>query len=251
MYSIWVYLLAFFLSRILLRDRAINPVGSDRRKVLKQSIMLVVPLFLLPGLADVLLMALALILAWLILDLFWKPYRLGSYNLALILFILFWPFLFSKLSQFLLFYENPLFTVWQWLCIQFFNFGWHPEDAMLNRSLGLTVAYLFTIQEGTWLIRLTIQRIQAQPKQAGSSGRTDQREYDRGRLIGILERTLVYLFVISGQYGAIAIVIGLKSLARFRELEDRSFAEYFLIGSLLSMAVAILPALLILRLYPF
>jgi len=250
MYSIWIYLLAFFLSRLLLRDRAVNPAGPDWRKVLKQSIMVLVALFLLPGLAEALLISLALLLAWLILDMFWKPYRLGSFNLALIIFILFWPFLFSKLSGLLPVYENPLFPVWQWLSVRLFDYDWQVQNTLLNRSLGLAAAYLFTIQEGTWLIRLTIQRIQAQPKQAGGAGRTDQREYDRGRLIGILERTLVYLFVVAGQYGAIAIIIGLKSLARFRDLEDRSFAEYFLIGSLLSIAVAILPALLILRLYP-
>ena len=58
--------------------------------------------------------------------------------------------------------------------------------------------------------------------------------------------TFLYFLIIFNQIGAIAIIIALKSLARFKELDDKNFAEYFLIGSLLSVLVAVIPAVIVL-----
>lgn len=43
-----------------------------------------------------------------------------------------------------------------------------------------------------------------------------------------------------GQYGALGLLIAAKVVARFRALEDRDFAEYFLIGTLASLLHALL-----------
>ena len=65
-------------------------------------------------------------------------------------------------------------------------------------------------------------------------------ELRRGRIIGNVERLIVTTLVCLGQYGAIGLVLAAKSLARFPQLsESRDFAEYYLIGTLVSMAVAI------------
>ena len=60
-----------------------------------------------------------------------------------------------------------------------------------------------------------------------------------GKMIGYLERIIVYFLLLKGQYTAIAFVITAKSVARFPEIgkegEGRSQAEYYLIGTLLSM----------------
>ena len=66
-----------------------------------------------------------------------------------------------------------------------------------------------------------------------------QGELARGRLIGILERALVLTLVLLGQYGALGFVVAAKALARFRGLDDRDFAEYFLIGTLASLLHAV------------
>ena len=42
-----------------------------------------------------------------------------------------------------------------------------------------------------------------------------------------------------GQYGAIGFVLTAKSLARFNQLNDQSFAEKYLVGTLLSSFLAI------------
>jgi hypothetical protein len=62
----------------------------------------------------------------------------------------------------------------------------------------------------------------------------------RGRAIGALERALALTLVLLGEYGAVGWIIAAKSLARFKALEDREFAEYFLIGTLASFLLAVL-----------
>ncbi|MBC1501502.1 DUF3307 domain-containing protein [Listeria weihenstephanensis] len=71
------------------------------------------------------------------------------------------------------------------------------------------------------------------------------KELKAGRYIGGLERLLLLIFMVLQIYSAIPIIIGLKTLARFKELENnRSFAEYYLIGNFLSMIFGVLIALL-------
>jgi uncharacterized protein DUF3307 len=64
-----------------------------------------------------------------------------------------------------------------------------------------------------------------------------------GSTIGILERVLIVVFVLTGTDVAIGFVVAAKTLARFRLLDDRDFAEYYLLGTLASVAVAIVSAL--------
>ena len=47
----------------------------------------------------------------------------------------------------------------------------------------------------------------------------------------------------AGTDAAIGFVVAAKTLARFRQLDDREFAEYYLLGTLASVAVAIVTAL--------
>jgi len=66
-----------------------------------------------------------------------------------------------------------------------------------------------------------------------------------GRMIGQLERALIFLFIIVGQPVAIGFLIMAKSILRFGEIKDhdnRMEAEYIIIGTLLSFLYAILVA---------
>ena len=57
-----------------------------------------------------------------------------------------------------------------------------------------------------------------------------------GAMIGILERLIMGLSLIFGQFTAIGLVFTAKSIARYNKIsESQSFAEYYLIGSLFSM----------------
>ena len=64
-----------------------------------------------------------------------------------------------------------------------------------------------------------------------------------GATIGALERLLIVVFVLVGAEAAVGFVIAAKTIARFKQLDDRGFAEYYLLGTLASVSVAILSAL--------
>lgn len=67
----------------------------------------------------------------------------------------------------------------------------------------------------------------------------NRKEIARGRLIGILERTLVFLLTVNDAVSALGLIIAAKALTRFKDLDEREFAEYVLIGTLLSMSSAV------------
>lgn len=67
-----------------------------------------------------------------------------------------------------------------------------------------------------------------------------------GKFIGILERIVIILFLSLAQYSAIGLVLTAKSIARYnRIVEEKKFAEYYLLGTLLSSFFAIISYLII------
>jgi hypothetical protein len=56
-----------------------------------------------------------------------------------------------------------------------------------------------------------------------------------GWIIGWLERLVIAIGIMTHSWEVLAAVIALKTVARFKELDDQSFAEYFLVGSLFSI----------------
>ncbi len=64
-----------------------------------------------------------------------------------------------------------------------------------------------------------------------------------GKIIGMLERGIILTFGLLGEFGAISFVFVAKSMARFKQMEKRQFAEYYLIGTLFSFFFALIVAL--------
>ncbi|MBO1265190.1 DUF3307 domain-containing protein [Proteiniclasticum sp. SCR006] len=60
-------------------------------------------------------------------------------------------------------------------------------------------------------------------------------EVKAGKWIGIMERILMVIFLYSNQISSIGFIIAVKSLARFKMMENKIFAEYYLMGTLLSV----------------
>jgi len=74
----------------------------------------------------------------------------------------------------------------------------------------------------------------------------DVEELNRGRLIGNLERIVLTLVVAAGSYTAVGFLVAAKGLVRFEEFEkSREFTEYFLVGSLSSVLVALCAGLVL------
>lgn len=109
---------------------------------------------------------------------------------------------------------------------------------------------VFAVRGGTHFVRGLLDKAGALPAvkaksveptgaQTANATVIDTREYNRGRAIGNLERILMLVLVGVGSYEGLALIVAGKGLIRGKELEDRDFAEYFIIGNLASVAAAL------------
>ncbi len=110
-----------------------------------------------------------------------------------------------------------------------------------GRLMLVVAAYWYAVVGGVGLVRLVLGLVPVSepPTQSADGIAVPHGELARGRLIGILERALVVTLVLVGEFGALGLIVAAKAVARFRGLEDRDFAEYFLIGTLASLLVAV------------
>ena len=68
-----------------------------------------------------------------------------------------------------------------------------------------------------------------------------------GRKIGSIERLIMLMFIAMDQYAAMGLVLTAKSIARYDKItKDEKFAEYYLLGTLLSTASVVLCKVLLL-----
>ena len=70
-------------------------------------------------------------------------------------------------------------------------------------------------------------------------------ELNRGRLIGIFERVLIFVFTITGNLTLIGFILTAKIFTRYKRLDDQAFAEYVLIGTLLSSSFSLIAGLVV------
>lgn len=123
----------------------------------------------------------------------------------------------------------------------------------LGPGLWFLFGFLLVANETNLLIRSLFHRFHLEPRtpaanSAGTDqrGQIDQQEYNAGRVIGILERWLIYsVLMVSQNFNVIALIMAAKGFARFRQMEERAFAEYVLIGTLGSILLTVLIAQII------
>jgi len=122
--------------------------------------------------------------------------------------------------------------------------GWLNINAIIMGSLLVTTEINFFIRYVFSAFHL-IPHIAVSEPDKPRAAVVDSKEYNAGRFIGILERILIFFFVLVSQYTAIAFILAAKGFTRFKDLDEREFAEYVLIGTLLSATAAVLAALLV------
>ncbi len=66
-----------------------------------------------------------------------------------------------------------------------------------------------------------------------------------GKWIGILERITILILIPLNQWAAVGLLLTAKSIARHSKMDDERYAEYYLIGTLLSFIIAIVCGVLI------
>jgi hypothetical protein len=143
-----------------------------------------------------------------------------------------------------------LLVAWYWLLLgQPVTPFWNDLSSRLAQGVDPATFYHLTLATVV-LLDLAILNVRAAALMIGTLVRAPQPVTDGsssasapearvGAVIGILERLIVVALVLVGQYAAIGLVVTAKTIARFRQLEDRQFAEYYLLGTLASIATAI------------
>ena len=67
-----------------------------------------------------------------------------------------------------------------------------------------------------------------------------------GKWIGIVERIIILIFVLFGQYAAIGLLVAAKGIIRFNEKDRQEIkTEYLVVGTLMSIGLAIITGLAI------
>ncbi|CAN5159890.1 hypothetical protein BH23BAC3_BH23BAC3_04610 [soil metagenome] len=122
------------------------------------------------------------------------------------------------------------------------------EDDLVDQLLQLQILLfggLLVMNEMNIVLRYSLRLLQLDP--LGRAGETiSDQQYNTGRVIGMLERIFIYVFAIAGQFAAIGFILTAKGVVRYKEFENnKTFAEYVLIGTLLSALLALLIALLV------
>lgn len=113
-------------------------------------------------------------------------------------------------------------------------------------NLKLFTAAVFLTTPCSIIIKLLISFWTPNP-QDKDSVQTDSLA-NAGKYIGILERLMVFVFIVVNHWEGVGFMIAAKSVFRFSDLaqaKQRKLTEYVLIGTLLSFGIAILTGILV------
>ena len=100
----------------------------------------------------------------------------------------------------------------------------------------LVAGFSVSVQGAGFLIEKVTSKIQTE----NNLGEKLHGLRDGGKMIGQLERALIFLFVMTGQSAGIGFLVAAKSILRFGEAkDDQKLAEYVLVGTLLSFGLAV------------
>lgn len=116
------------------------------------------------------------------------------------------------------------------------------------RFLNCLIVYILTCFGGRYAISCIINALKLNSKVATIREKTikiAEPSPITSDYIGIFERFIILTLVFNEAYSAISFVFTAKSLARFRELDNRDFVEYYLIGTLMSTVLGISGGLLL------
>jgi hypothetical protein len=126
-----------------------------------------------------------------------------------------------------------------WLCVSAPQID--LKSIINEKTLVITTAIVFlTIPVSVIIRELT-------SKWADNLGENNSLK-DAGKYIGMLERILIFIFIILNRWDAIGFLLAAKSVFRFgdlKEAKDLKLTEYMLIGTLLSFGIAIVTGLLV------
>ena len=122
--------------------------------------------------------------------------------------------------------------------------GFQPH---VGKTLLVLVVYVGIMFAGGYLIRLWTKSLVKED--LGMTGQTTNEMQNAGMYIGWLERFLVLTALVLHSPATVGLILTAKSIARYPEFKSVRFAEYFLIGTLLSVSLGILGGLILLKMF--
>lgn len=127
------------------------------------------------------------------------------------------------------------FTFIEWRNVQF---AWHQLNSQSLVWKTITAFTFLTAPAGILIGQLTRQW---RDKIADAESLANA-----GKWIGMVERTIILIFVLQNQYSAIGLLVAAKGIIRFNEKDRPEIkTEYLVIGTLLSIGSAVITGLII------
>lgn len=110
-------------------------------------------------------------------------------------------------------------------------------DLNINELLAWLLALMIIIKPAGITINITLNAYQPTENQ---NKENEKGHPGAGNLIGIFERLIILIMISQKEYAAIGFVLTAKSIARYNKIvENPQFAEYYLLGTLLSFLIVI------------
>ena len=160
-------------------------------------------------------------------------------------FILLCYFLFlrGQWTVFLLRLSGALWFRPVFVCATLLLLIWNPAAILVRRVLALLPPPAESPEPPAEASRPSAAP-QPAPKAPAKQSPARKRDFRSGELIGKLERIIVAALALCGAASAIGFVLTAKSVACFKQMDDRNYAERYLVGTLLSVCFALAAALL-------
>lgn len=118
-----------------------------------------------------------------------------------------------------------------------------PAPSLALEGMVLAGGLILATRAGGFAVGLLMNRHAGPPASPGDDRAGLSGLPEGGWTIGILERGLIYAFVLAGQPSAIGFLIAAKSILRFGDIEKhRAVSEYVIIGTLASFGWALFVA---------
>jgi len=174
---------------------------------------------------------------------------IGALTISLTHFIIdaFKAYMIKKeyLSKYLFYIDQFLHLIVIVVVVYFFQQNYEINDVFSidKKYLLIILSFILTAKPTNIFIKEIFKSFDISVGKAGDLP-------NAGKLIGIIERWLILVFVIIGQFEAVGFLLASKSILRYgdKDNDNPKKTEYVLIGTLLSFAIAVVVGILIVKL---
>jgi len=123
----------------------------------------------------------------------------------------------------------------------------HWAQSAIEKPFLVSVVYVGVIFGGGYAVRFLTKPLTKQDMSI--LGETSNEMQNAGMYIGWLERFVVLTALVLQSPATVGLILTAKTIVRYPEMKSVRFAEYFLIGTLLSLSLGIAGGLILLKVF--